>query len=217
MINLFKLNIPKFIIPITIIAVVLNILRVILWDKISFIFILWNIFLALIPFIISSYLLIYSKKEKVNKIILILGFILWLLFIPNAPYIITDFIHLGEARAVPLIFDILLLFSSSLIGLWLCLSSLFHIEQIIKNKYNPKLTSIIMGFIILLISFGIYLGRYLRFNSWDIFINHTSLIKNIWKIFSEPSMYTGVYLYTGLLFFFIFLFYKSYKYSIKND
>ncbi len=217
MINLFKLNIPKFIIPITIIAIVLNIFRVILWDKISFIFILWNIFLAFVPFVISSYLLVYIKKGKINKFIFIFGFILWLLFIPNAPYIITDFIHLGSARVVPLIFDILLLFSSSLIGLWLCFSSLFHIEQIIKIKYNQKVTSIIIGIIILLISFGVYLGRYLRFNSWDFFTNHTSLIKNVWKIFVEPSAHTGVYLYTGLLFFFILLFYKSYKYSIKND
>jgi len=169
--------------------------------------------LAFIPFVISSVLLFYSKEKKLNKILFIAGFILWILFIPNAPYLITDFIHLGVIKSVPLIFDIMLFFSSTLIGLILSFYSLFHIEQIIKIKYNKKTTSIIMGMIILLISFGIYLGRYLRLNSWDVFVNHTSLIKNILKIFSESANYTTVFLYTGLMFVSLLLFYKSFKYT----
>ncbi len=216
MINIFKINIPKSIIPITILAVTLNILRVIIWGKLSFIYILWNILLAFIPFVISSYLLLYFKEKKINKTILIFGLFLWLLFIPNAPYIITDFIHLGDARSIPLIFDTILLFSSAMIGLILGFHSLLHVEQIINMKYSARKTSIIMGLIILLISFGMYLGRFLRFNSWDIFINHTSLIKNIWKIFSQSPNNLEVYLYTGLFFVFLFLFYKSFKYSIAK-
>lgn len=211
--NKYKIIIPRSIIPLTILAVVFNILRVIIWGKFSFIYILWNIFLAFIPFIISSLLLSYSKRDKFNKAIFVLGIFLWLLFIPNAPYIITDFIHLGEIRAVPIIFDTFLLFSSASLGLILGFHSLFHIEQIIKMKYSPKITSAMIGGIIFLISFGIYLGRFLRFNSWDVFINHTSLIKNIWKIFSESSVRVEVCLYTLLFFFFLVLFYKSWKYS----
>lgn len=213
MININQIKIPKIIIPLSILAITLNILRVIIWDKVSFVFILWNIFLAFIPFVISSFLLFYSKEKKLNKILFTAGFILWILFIPNAPYLITDFIHLGVIKSVPLIFDIMLLFSSTLIGLILGFYSLFHIEQIIKIKYNNKTTSVIMGIIILLISFGIYLGRYLRFNSWDVFVNHTSLIKNIVKIFSESANNTTVYLYTGLMFISLLLFYKSFKYT----
>jgi len=211
--NNYKIIIPRAIIPLTILAVVLNILRVIIWGKFSFIYILWNIFLAFIPFIISSLLLSYTKIDKFKKTIFIIGIFFWLLFIPNAPYIITDFIHLGEIRAVPIIFDTFLLFSSASLGLIIGFHSFFHIEQIIKVKYSPRVTSIIMGLIILLISFGIYLGRFLRFNSWDIFINHTSLIKNIWKIFTISSSRVEVFLYTLLFFFFLVLFYKSWKYS----
>ncbi|HEY5589286.1 MAG TPA: DUF1361 domain-containing protein [Candidatus Paceibacterota bacterium] len=214
---MYKIIIPKFIIPIVIVAVTLNILRVIIWGKVSFVFILWNIILAFIPYVISSLLLVYIKKENFNKIIFTIGCILWLLFIPNAPYIITDFIHLGDTRSIPLLFDILLLFSSTIIGLYFYFRSLFHIEHIITMKYSSKTTSLIMGVIILLISFGIYLGRFLRFNSWDIFFNHISLAKNILKIFSRSSTDFGVYLYTGLLFLFLLLFYRAYKYSIQND
>lgn len=214
--KIFKINIPKYIIILTVLPVTLNILRLIIWDKKSFIYILWNIFLAFIPFVISYFLLQYYKKEKFNKILFIALSLLWLLFIPNAPYIITDFVHLGVTRSVPIIYDTLLLFSSATLGLILGFLSLFHIEQIIKMKYSKNMTSLIMAIIILMISFGVYLGRFLRFNSWDIFINHTSLIKNIWKIFSQFAIHVEVYLYTLLFFFFLYITYNAWKYSNTN-
>lgn len=211
--NIYKINIPKSIIILTILAVVLNILRVIIWGKMSFFYILWNIFLAFIPFVISFLLLSLSKEGKLNKVVFIVGFILWMLFIPNAPYIITDFIHLGEIHAVPVLYDILLLFSSASIGLILGFNSLFHIEQIIKTKYPKHITSLLMGIIMIMISFGVYLGRFLRFNSWDIFINHISLVNNIWKIFSQAAIHMEVYIYTGLFFFSLYLSYNAWKHS----
>lgn len=211
--NLFNINIPKSVIYLTIFAVAMNILRIIIWDKDSFVYILWNIFLAFVPFIISSFLLFYYKEKKVNHILLIMGMFLWLIFIPNAPYIITDFVHLGEIRFIPILFDILLIFSSATLGLILGANSMFHIEQIFNLKYSKTKTSIIMMIIILLISFGLYLGRFLRFNSWDIFVNHTSLIKNVWNIFSDPSSSIEVFLYTIMFFSFIVVFYYSWKSS----
>jgi uncharacterized membrane protein len=211
--NIYKITIPRSVVILTVLAVVLNILRIVILGKVSFLYILWNIFLAFVPFIISSLLLFYFKENKLTKLIFIVGFFIWILFIPNAPYIITDFIHLGTTRSIPIVYDVLLLFSSASVGLFLGFYSLFHIEQIIKAKCSYVKTSIIMGFIILLISFGIYLGRFLRFNSWDIFINHTSLVNNIWKIISQAAIHTEVYLYTLLFFFFLFLSYNAWKYS----
>jgi uncharacterized membrane protein len=211
--GIYKINIQKSVIAITIFAVILNILRVIIWGKVSFVYILWNMFLAFIPFLISSLLLSLSKEGKLNKITFIVGGILWLLFIPNAPYIITDFIHLGEIRTVPVLYDTMLLFSSAIVGLILGFHSLSHVEEIIKTKCSKITTSIFMAVIILLISFGIYLGRFLRFNSWDIFVNHTSLSKNIWEIISQAAVHLEVYCYTLLFFSFLYIFYKAWKYS----
>lgn len=211
--NIFKINIPKSIITLAILAIVLNILRIVIWGKVSFVYILWNIFLAFIPFVISFMLLYFLKEKKLNKMIFIVGFILWIIFIPNAPYIITDFIHLGEIRSVPVLFDIFLIFSSASVGLILGFHSFFHIEQIIKTKYSSNMTSLLMGVIIIIVGFGVYLGRFLRFNSWDIFINHISLIKNVWKIFSQSTAHIEVYLYTILFSFFLYLFYTAWKYS----
>lgn len=209
---IYKINIPRSIIILTILAIAFNVMRIIIWNKFSFIYILWNIFLAFIPFVISAILLYLSKETRSNKIIFIIGFILWLLFIPNSPYIVTDFIHLGEIRAIPVLYDILLLFSSATVGLLLFFHSLSHIEEIIKTKYQ-KYTTAIITFIIIMISFGIYLGRFLRFNSWDIFINHTSLVKNIWVIIRDAAVHTEVYLYTGMFFFFLLVSYNAWKHS----
>lgn len=215
--NFYKIKIPKDIIIITIFAVVLNILRIVIWDKMSFLYILWNIFLAFIPFLISFTLLSFLKDGKFNKLILIAGFILWILFIPNAPYLVTDIIHLGTTKVVPILYDTLLLFSSAWLGMILFFYSLSHIEQIIQMRFSKRNTSIIIGIIILLVSFGIYIGRFLRFNSWDVFFNHTFLIKHVWEIFSQATAHMAVYLYTLLFFSFLYLFYIAWKYSNKND
>jgi uncharacterized membrane protein len=214
--NKYRIIIPRSIIPLTILAVMLCILRIIIWGKFSFAYILWNILLAFIPFVISSLLLSYSRRDKFNKILFSIGLFAWILFIPNAPYLVTDFIHLGEIRSVPAIYDIFLLFSSATVGLALCFNSFFHIEQIIKIKYSRRTTSVLMGLVILVIGFGMYLGRFLRFNSWDIFINHTSLIKNVWKIFSQSASHIEVFFYTLLFFFFLVLSYRAWKYSINR-
>jgi uncharacterized membrane protein len=214
--TIYKSNTIKSLCVLLFIAVTLNILRVVIWGKLSFVFILWNIFLAIIPLIISSLLLYFSEKGRLNNTIFIIGIFLWILFIPNAPYIITDLIHIGTTRSAPVLYDAFLLFSSAYVGLIIFFYSLYHIEQIIRTKLSKRKTSIIIGFIVILISFGLYLGRFLRFNSWDIFINHTLLIKNIWKILSEIAIHIEVYMYTLLFFFFLYISYRAWKYISVN-
>jgi uncharacterized membrane protein len=211
--NIWKINIPKSIIILTILAIVLNIFRVIIWNKFSFIWMIWNIFLAFVPFLISSLMLILLNEGKLNKVLFTIGVLIWIIFIPNSPYIITDFIHLGTTRSIPIVYDILLIFSSATVGLYLFFHSLFHIEQIIKSKHKKNTSLLIMIVFMILISFGVYLGRFLRFNSWDIFIDHSSLVNNIWEIISQAARHIEVYLYTGLFFFFLFLTYNAWKYS----
>lgn len=214
--NIYKIHIPKSVIYLVILSVILNILRVVIWGKLSFVWMLWNITLALIPFFISSLLLLFSNDGKLNKTIFIVGMFLWILFIPNAPYILTDFIHLGTTRSIPILYDIVLLFSSALTGLVVGFYSFSHIEKIVSLYYKKTVTYGIMGVFMFLASFGVYLGRFLRFNSWDIFINHTSLVNNIWKIISQAAGHKEVYLYTGLLFLFLSFTYTAWKYSNIN-
>lgn len=205
--NIFRIYVYKSIILLIILSIVLNILRIIIWDKFSLIYILWNIFLAFIPFVISSFMVLLLKEEKLKKFTLIFLGSLWLLFIPNAPYVITDFVHLGVVRAVPILYDTLLLFTSALIGLIFGLISINHIEQIISLKFSKNITSIFIYLLIFIISFGVYLGRFLRFNSWDIFARPGNVFNGLKEIFTNITNLTEALLFTTLFFIFILIFY----------
>lgn len=209
--NFFKIKIPKSIIYLFYLALVLNILRVFLFGNTAFLYILWNILLAFIPFFISSILLLRTNKENIIKPFFIIGFILWFIFLPNAPYVITDFIHLGRIHSVPVMYDIFLLFASAWVSLLMGLYSLLHMEKILLLKFSKKVANIIIVIIIFFTSFGVYLGRYFRFNSWDLFTSHRSLVSTIWDIFAQSNNYINVYSYTILFFFFIYISYISFK------
>ena len=210
--NFLKKIIPKPIIPLLIFIIILSIFRVIIWGKFGALYILWNIFLAFVPFFISLILTIFISEKKLTNILLLVGIFLWILFIPNAHYIITDLIHIGEVRQVPDIYDAFLLFSGAIVGLLFGLYSLSHMEQIIKNRFSNKISSIAMPIIFLLIGFGIYIGRFMRFNSWDFFSNHSTIFRSFNDIFSNKDNYAGVLIYTLLFASFVYVSYKSWKY-----
>ncbi|HAQ02317.1 hypothetical protein A2467_01770 [Candidatus Nomurabacteria bacterium RIFOXYC2_FULL_36_8] len=214
-----KIKIPKQIAILLALAIALNIVRIFLFHTTSSLYMFWNILLAFVPFFISSVLLLYTSngsegqkgKDKITQPFFIVGFILWFLFLPNAPYVMTDFIHLGRMHVVPVMYDIFFFFSSAYVSLLLGLYSIQHIEKILLLRFTKRVVSIAIPVIILFASFGIYLGRFLRFNSWDLFTSHVPLLKAIWDVFTKSNDYINVYSYTILFFFFIYISYISFK------
>lgn len=206
-----EIKIPKQIVYLFVLAITLNVMRVFLFGSTAFLYIIWNVFLAVVPFVISSIMLLYANKMNLLKPAFVIGFILWFLFLPNAPYVVTDFIHLGRIHSVPVMFDIFVLFSSAWVALLMGFYSLSHMEKILQLKFTKKVTNLIIVFIILFASFGVYLGRYLRFNSWDFFTSHNFLLTSIWRIFTQSNDYVNVYAYTLLFFVFIYISYLSFK------
>lgn len=209
--GIYKIKIPKSILSLLVLALVLNIVRIFLFGSTSSLYMFWNIFLAFIPLFISSVLIARTNKDNLIKPFFIVGFIFWLLFLPNAPYVVTDLIHTGRIRAVPVMYDAFFLFSSALVSLLMGMYSLLHMEKIFLLKFSKKITNVIIAVIILVTSFGIYLGRFLRFNSWDFFTSHDFLISKIWQIFSDPIINLNAYTYTILFFFFIYASFISFK------
>ncbi len=215
--NNHKITVPKRIIILTVFVVSLVLIYTIWSDTSYFLYLIWNIFLAFLPFFISAGLLRYQNKENPQPIIFIFGFIIWLILFPNAPYLLTDVIHLSENATVPFWYDVLLLFSSAWLGLYIGVYSLFHIEQIFLLKYNKLKTNIIILIAIFLSGFGIYLGRFLRWNSWDIFVQPKFIFKNSLDIFSHPFLHPEAYITTMLFFVFISVSYNLWKYTKRVD
>jgi uncharacterized membrane protein len=182
-------------------------IRIIMTGQLPYIFLAWNLFLAWIPFALSQRLISVKNRWKIFFLISA-----WLLFLPNAPYIITDFLHLRQRPPIPYWYDILLLFSAALNGLFLGLVSLLTVEKFLANRYGNKVSGILILCSFFLCAFGIYMGRYLRWNSWDIIVNPDDVAADISERIFNPFDHFGTWSVTFLFGSFFYIMY----YSIKN-
>jgi uncharacterized membrane protein len=129
-------------------------------------FLLWNLFLAWIP-LIAAVLAFALARLHAGAIVGVLVAV-WLLFFPNAPYVLTDFIHLHGNGPSPLWYDALMLSSFAWTALMLGFVSLYLIHAIIERHAGTAVGWIVVVCVLGLASFGVYLGRFARFNSWDV-------------------------------------------------
>ncbi len=182
--------------------------RIFYSGSLLFIFLVWNIFLAWVPFRISFYLIKPGNGKKWKQLLL---FGTWLLFFPNALYIITDLIHLEMDTSVPKWFDAILLFASSVVGLLMAFVSLYRVENCLAKNISKKWLPMFILSILFLGSFGVYLGRFLRWNSWDIISNPFQLILSIGHRIISPFDYLQTWGVTIILTGFFYLLYFSIK------
>ena len=121
-----RLNETILLFALSTLCLVLSIIRVFASATPTFLVLNWNLFLAFIPWALSSLLIIYPKlQEKKLAVITLLGS--WLLFFPNAPYILTDLFHLKHVVSMPMWFDLLLILSFAWVGLLFWFMSLWDI------------------------------------------------------------------------------------------
>ncbi len=128
-------------------------------------FLIWNLFLAWIPLVCAA--AAFARARRRLDVLVIVLLLLWLLFFPNAPYMLTDFIHVGESPSVPLWYDALMLSSFAWTALLLGFASLYLVQKIVRSVVGATWSWVVVAAVLGLSSFGVYLGRFLRFNSWD--------------------------------------------------
>ena len=168
---------------------------------------IWNLFLAWIPFVLAYLAYILSWRRLMIYLVIPAFVILWLIFFPNAPYILTDLQHLGQAPAnIPLWYDVILLIWFSWTGMLLGIVSLNFMQQIIRREFGRWFGWIFVFIVSGLSSAGIYVGRFVRLNSWDVLQNPTYTATNLWDWLSDPSLrsFGFIGLYT-LFFIFVYL------------
>jgi len=137
-----------------------------------YLFLIWNLFLAGIPLVASTCLRV-SRRWRLPLLIQVGCFGFWLLFLPNAPYILTDLLHLTANSQVPAWFDLALLLSCAGTGLLLGYLSLIDVHDIVAEKLGQAVGWVLALSSLLLTGFAIYLGRFLRWNSWDVLFRPT--------------------------------------------
>lgn len=166
--------------------------RKLIFGNTGYKFLIWNLCLAWIPLIFSviiGYAYIFNKRSVFRKIYLIFLGLVWVAFYPNCPYIVTDFIHLsgiryyfnnlGYSMNFIIWYDFIMISLFILTGFLLGFISLYMIQMLLTDRLNKWISWIFVGFILFLSSFGIYLGRFIRWNSWDIVYKPQILINSI--------------------------------------
>ena len=186
-------------------AMALLMIRFYVSESITYAFLAWNLFLAWIP-LGFAWGAVKARNEAWSSWICWASTLGWLLFFPNAPYILTDLGHLARVEqwnVVPLGFDVVMLFSFVINGFALAFLSLFLLEEVLAKRFGGyKATTFSLG-VLCLTGFGMYLGRFLRWNSWDVFSNPISIFIDTFSRIAMPTEHPRAWgftlLYAGIL------------------
>lgn len=202
----FKINV--LLIMMTIFCFSLSAFRYYISDTKVFLFLNWNLFLAWIPLLLSSFVLAFNIRSKISLVFII---IIWILFFPNSPYILTDLFHLRARNSIPVWYDLIVILSFAWTGLICGFISLNDIEKRLSDYGKKNSINGIIVFFLFMSSFGVYLGRFLRWNSWDVLHNPFGLFSDIVVRFIYPMEYAktwGVTLLMGIMLNFMYFTFK---------
>lgn len=204
-------------------AVSMSLLRVNITGQSTWQFLIWNLFLALIPLGAAILFRYLTPREKVT---IGRGFILltlasvWLVFFPNAPYLVTDFIHINGRQYIlleagqrvfnrdllvwyDLVMIVLFVMAGLLAGFW----SLFLMQKAVREGVNRPISWLFSLGVLFVGSFGIYLGRFIRWNSWDLLTSPVELFHSIFDSFHGEAL--G---FTLIFFGFLVILYVNFYY-----
>jgi uncharacterized membrane protein len=164
----------------------------------GYLFLNWNLFLAFIPWVLTSFAVLRDLRNKAAILIIMA---VWLLFFPNSPYILTDLMHLREMFDAPVWFDLIIVLSYAWAGLCYGFFSLLDIEGFLRSRFKlrEKVVVLLSIGMVFLAAFGVYLGRFLRWNTWDIFRRFTQVLGDIIDPFADPMNNLKFWVFTALM------------------
>jgi uncharacterized membrane protein len=148
----------------------------------AYLFFFWNLFLAWVP--VGAALVFYGLAARQSRAwaLLAAAAVVWLLFFPNAPYIVTDIVHLREIPPVPYWYDIVCVMAFAQTGLFLGYLSLYLMQEVIR-AWMGRLAGWLFALTMLGLSgLGVYLGRFLRWNSWDALVDPIGIMRGVARV-----------------------------------
>ncbi|QQS15606.1 MAG: DUF1361 domain-containing protein [Candidatus Moraniibacteriota bacterium] len=154
----------------------------------GYFFLLWNLFLAAIPYWIAAFFERSLGKNTHMTNGLWIVFLVWLFFFPNAPYIVTDFVHLPweYEYSQSFAYDFVLVATFAFSGMLFGMGALFRVHRALRKAIGRWWGDAAMVAVIFLSGIGIYLGRFLRWNSWDAFLNPLLVFRDTLSHYGDP-------------------------------
>jgi uncharacterized membrane protein len=170
-------------------------------------FLIWNLFLAWMP-LLFALLACREFCENSRPTWKFRGLTAaWLLFFPNAPYIFTDLTHLTTRFSGHFWVDMVLILSCAFTGLVVGFLSLFLMQSVVARVMGRAASWLFVAAVAGLSGFGIYVGRFLRFNSWDIVYQPLALCRGVFKWAADPLSHSSSYAFPVLFATFLFIAY----------
>lgn len=164
---------------------------------------IWNLFLAWVPLGFA----LLAKRSITHKPTSLILLFCWLLFFPNAPYIITDLVHLQHLTPHLWWYDSLGIFLTALTGLLLGIYSIQKVHHVLYAYYGKINSWLLVLSSMMLSGFGIYLGRFLRLNSWEIVTDPLHLISTCLNSIQHPLAQKTTLLFGFVLFVLYWVFF----------
>jgi uncharacterized membrane protein len=191
----------------SVVTVSLVVARTLWTGHLNYAFLVWNLFLAWLPLIFA----LVASEEYQNKGRARWRFFAaagaWLIFFPNAPYILTDLIHLTSGFFRPFWVDLSLILLCAITGLVLGFVSLYLMQSVVARMFSPFTSWIFIAGVAGLTGLGIYIGRFLRFNSWDIILQPGKLYHRLDSWVADPLAHPISVAFPILFAIFLFLTY----------
>lgn len=153
----------------------------------TFAFLIWNLALAWIPYACSARL----GRGDPGRVKTAALAALWLLFFPNAPYLVTDFLHLRARPMVPLWYDVALIAAFAITGMLLAVVSLHDVRREVARRRGDRAGWITVVAVSFVSGLGIYVGRFLRWNSWDLLLRPDEVVADVLSRVVAPHRHPG--------------------------
>lgn len=182
------------------VSVTLLALRMVVAGNFKFWFMIWNLFLAWVPLIFALGLRINLVKKPLAAWQNLGLLALWLGFLPNSFYLMSDLIHLQSSGEASVLYDIAIMMSFIINGLILGYISVYIVHIQLVKYLKPRTVHVILGLVFLACGFAIYLGRYLRWNTWDIFLNPAGILFDLSERVINPILHIQTYIVTFVFF-----------------
>ncbi len=188
-------------------GVVLVGLRIAWTERWTYLFLIWNLFLAWLPLLLALRICreYQSRNRRWWRMGLFTG--LWLLFFPNAPYIFTDLVHLTNWFRAHFWVDLSLILLFAFTGFMLGYVSLYLLQRVVAQSLGAIASWIFVAVVAGLSGFGVYVGRFLRWNSWDILANPIGLSRDLGHVAAHPLVNYMSFVFPILFATFLFLAY----------
>jgi uncharacterized membrane protein len=180
-----------------------------------YLFMLWNLILAWLPLAFAWWLVRRLKKGRWWSWQGLLLTALWLGFLPNSFYIVSDFIHLRATGEVGLLYDVVVLSAFVFNGLVLGFISICLVHLELLKRIRARYAHSLIVLVLLLCSFAIYLGRYLRWNTWDILVNPAGILFDVSDRFINPAAYPRTFSTTASFFVLLGMMYLVGWHAVK--